>query len=105
MYTFPELLKKIREESNLTQEQLATVLGVSEVLITMVETGQKQVSRNLVVRLAQALKVTPNSITPFFFDISESKNLTWIEKQLIKLGEKLQIDLIKNKTKNLKQYI
>ncbi len=104
MYTFPILLKKIREESNLTQGQLATALGISEVLVTMIETGQKDVSRNFVVRLAESLKVSPNSITPFIFDINDTKNLSSIERQLIKFGEKLQADLIKNKAKNLKKY-
>ncbi len=104
MYTFPELLKKIREESNLTQGQLATAVGVSEVLITMIETGQKEVSKNFVIKLADGLKVSPNSITPFIFDVDDSKNLSNIEKQMIKLGEKLQIELIKNKAKNLKEY-
>jgi len=105
MYTFPELLKKIREESELTQDQLATALGVSEVLITMIETGQKEVSKNFVVKLANSLKVSPNSITPFIFDVNDSRNLSGIERQLIKLGEKLQIDLIKNRAKNLKKYV
>lgn len=104
MYTFPELLKKIREESNLTQDQLATAVGVSEVLITMIETGQKEVSKSFIVKLAEGLKVSPNSITPFIFDTDNSKSLSNIEKQMIKLGEKLQIELIKNKAKNLKKY-
>ncbi len=104
MYTFPQLLKRIREESKLTQDQLATALGVSEVLITMLETGQKEVSKNFVVRLAEALKVSPNSITPFIFDVNDSRNLSGIESQLIKLGERLQTYLIQNKAKNLKKY-
>ena len=83
---------------------MATALGVSEVLITMLETGQKEVSKNFVVRLAEALKVSPNSITPFIFDVNDSRNLSGIESQLIKLGERLQTYLIQNKAKNLKKY-
>ena len=105
MDTFPKLLKKIRNEAGLTQEDLARVLEVSTALIAMVETGQKEVSKNFVVRLANSLKVNPNSIMPFIFDVNDSRNLSGIERQLIKLGEKLQIDLIKNRAKNLKKYV
>lgn len=104
MYNFSELLKKIRQESQLTQSELAVILDVSEVLITMIETGQKEVSKNFIIKLAEALKVSPNSITPFIFDIKDSEELSVIEKQLVRLGEKLQTDLIKNKSKNLKKY-
>lgn len=106
MYTFPELLKKIREESNLTQSELAIVLGVSTVLISMIETGQKNVSKAFVTKLANKLGVRPTSIMPFIFvdeDVSE-ESLAGPEKALILLGEKLQTYLIKKRAKNLKQY-
>ena len=67
MDTFPQLLKKIRNEAGLTQEDLASVLEVSTVLIAMVETGQKEVSKNLIERLAKKLEVSSSSITPFIF--------------------------------------
>ena len=104
MYTFPELLKQIRKESNLTQEGLAEILGVSTILISMIETGQKEVSRNFVIKLADKMKVRPGSIIPFvFFDNSANNNdLTGPEKKLISFGEKLQKYLIKIKSKNLK---
>jgi len=107
MDTFPKLLKKIRNEAGLTQEDLARVLEVSTALIAMVETGQKEVSKNLIERLAKKLDVSSNSITPFIFignDIN-LKKLSGVEKKLLQVGGHLQNFLIKKKAKNLKNYV
>jgi transcriptional regulator with XRE-family HTH domain len=107
MRTFPELLKKIREEGGLTQKELARALGVSTILISMVETGQKEVSKNLVIKLAAALGVHPSSIIPFVFIDKGEKlpNPSGMEKSFIGWGEKLQNYLIKVKSKKLKRYV
>lgn len=107
MLSFPELIKKIRESSNLTQENLAKALSVSTVLISMIESGQKEVSKRFIINLANKLEVHPNSITPFLFGNTEAnhKNTTPLEKQVIKFGEKLQLLLIDKKAKNLKKYV
>ena len=96
MYTFPQLIKNIRDQAGLTQTEFADALGVSAILIAMVETGQKDVSKNLLIRLAKALQVHPSSITPFLFvEEDESvKPLSKIEQQFIVWGEKLQEHLI-----------
>lgn len=46
-----EFLKYVRSECCLTQENLAKSLKVSKVLITMVETGQKALTRKLLEKL------------------------------------------------------
>ena len=102
MYTFPELIRKIREEAGLTQAEFARSINVSAVLIAMVETGQKEVSKNLLIKLAEKMKVHPASITPFLFiskDEPVEKN-SEIERMLIKWGEKMQRHLIKDRAKN-----
>lgn len=105
MYTFPELIKKIRNEAGLTQEKFAKILGVSPVLIAMVESGQKEVSKKLVLRLAKKLSVHPSSITPFIFvDKPMGKKMTDIERSLIRLGEKIQTLLIEKRAKHLAKY-
>lgn len=106
MQTFPELLKNIREEGDLTQEDLAHALGVSTILISMIETGQKDASKKLIVKLADRLGVHPSSIVPFIFVGKDGhmKKVTGIEKTFISLGEKLQNHLIKIKSKALKKY-
>lgn len=103
MYTFPELIKKIREQSGITQEELAKILSVSTILVSMVESGQKEVSKNFIIKLAKKLDVNPSSITPFLFiyEDSNNKKVSMIEKKFIELGESFQIFLINHKAKNL----
>ena len=104
MYNFPDLLKQIRKEGNLTQEELARVLKVSTILISMIESGQKDVSKNFLEKLAKRMGVRPSSIAPFVFHNENTNNLSKIEKQLIVLGEKIQKHLIMVKAKDLKKY-
>lgn len=105
MYTFPELLKKIRDESELTQIELAKILGVSTILVSMIESGQKKASRNFIIRLAAKLGVQPGFIAPFAFsEKKEPCEISNLEKNLIILGEKLQYYLIKEKAKKLKRH-
>lgn len=106
MYTFPDLIKKIRSQAGLTQEELARVLDVSTVLISMIETGQKEVSKGFITRLAEKLEVRPGSIIPFVFSEQEKPaKLSGIERTLVDLGEKLQDQLINVRAKKLKQYV
>jgi len=103
MHTFPELIKKIREESGLTQAEFARTVGVSTVLITMVETGRKEVSKNLLLKLAAKMEVSPSSITPFLF-IGEKQSIpsSAIEKMFVNWGQKMQDYLIKDRAKLLR---
>ncbi len=107
MYSFPELIKKIRGASSLTQKEFAEVIQVSTVLVSMIEAGQKDVSKNFIIKLSEKLEVNPSSITPFLYiykDI-DNKDISKIEKTFIDLGEKLQYFLINQKAKNLKKYV
>ncbi len=106
MYTFPELIKKIRDEADLNQADFATALGVSVGLIAMIETGQREVSKKFVSTLAEKLEVHPASITPFLY-IDEKNPLAKrnpMERKLIQWGEDLQTLLITKKSKKLKKY-
>jgi transcriptional regulator with XRE-family HTH domain len=102
MYSFPELIKKIRAEAGLTQAEFAKAIEVSPVLIAMVESGQKEVSKKLLIKLADALNVHPSSITPFLYGYeAKDKNMSAVEKKLLALGTKLQNHLIKDRSKLL----
>lgn len=105
MYNFQDLLKQIRKKSDLTQEEFARVLDVSTILISMIETGQKDASRNFIERLAEKLDVHPSSVAPFVFIGDETQRLSGIEKKMILLAEKLQTHLIETKAKRLRQYV
>lgn len=104
MYSFPELIKKIRTEAGLTQAEFAQAIEVSPVLIAMVESGQKEVSKKLLVKIADALKVHPASISPFLYG-SEVKDdrQSALEKQFLGWGTKLQDHLIKDRSKLLRK--
>lgn len=102
MKTFVEILKSIRKEAGLTQAGLAKRIGVSTILVSMVEAGQRDASKSLIVKLAKAMGIHPSSIAPFLF-ISEESQPSKIEKMLISFGEKMQDILIKEKSKNLKK--
>lgn len=106
VYKFPELIKKIRNEAGLTQAEFAAAIEVSPVLIAMVESGQKEVSKKLLVKIADRLEVSPASITPFLYgsdDVADRKPSV-IERQFLSLGVKLQEHLIRTKSQNLKKY-
>lgn len=107
MESFPSLIRKIRVKSGLTQTEFARLLDVSPILIAMVETGQKDVSKSLVEKIARILDVQPASISPFLFThkISSIKDLSFIEQQLYKYGTKLQEQLIEQKAKLLRSRI
>lgn len=49
-------LKKLRENQNLTQEQLAAAIGKTRTLITAIETGQTNPSVDTAKKLAELLK-------------------------------------------------
>ena len=102
MYSFPELIRKIRKSAGLTQAEFALELNVSPVLIAMIESGQKPVSKNFIEKLASRIDVHPASITPFLYTNNVNENeLSRVEKQLIALGSKLQDHLINNRAKLL----
>jgi len=104
MITFPLLLKEIRKEAYLTQAEFAKILGVSPILIAMIESGQKEVSKNFILRLADCLRVHPSSITPFLFfeKTFDEHEVTGVEKYVYDFGSKMQKILIKDRAKKLK---
>ncbi len=103
MYNFMELLKAIRAETGLTQSAFAEKLGVSTVLIAMLETGQKEPTKKFVNNLAEKMNVMPQSIIPFVYSVNKynENDMSKLEKQLINLGMKLQGELVKKKAKNI----
>ena len=86
---------------------MGEALGVSTVLISMIETNQKEVSKKFLITLAEKMKVHPASITPFLF-VNEDEPVrqhTKIEKHLAKWGEQMQELLIKDRAKLLKKHV
>lgn len=106
-FTFAELLKQIRKTAKFNQQELADVLGVSKVLIGMLESNMKEPSRKFIANLAEKLDVHTSALMPFvaFEEEPEVDSLSSLEKKLMQIGVKLQNNLIQKKAKNLLQYV
>jgi transcriptional regulator with XRE-family HTH domain len=59
---FGVVLRAYRQERELTQEQLSERVGVVHSFICSMESGKKQPSLNMVLRLAAALGVRPGEL-------------------------------------------
>jgi LuxR family transcriptional regulator, maltose regulon positive regulatory protein len=55
--TFPEWLKRRRQELDLTQDRLAELVGYASPTIQKIERGERRPSRELAARLADALEI------------------------------------------------
>ena len=55
-------IKQLRKERNLTQESLASILGVERTTVTMWETGQNVPPTKHLVPLAEALGCTVDAL-------------------------------------------
>ncbi len=60
--TFGRNVRKLRKERGWTQEQLAFEAGVKRAYLSEVENGQRNVSLDVVEKLAKALDVRPESL-------------------------------------------
>lgn len=101
MNKFSDIVKTVRSEAGLSQNEFATKLGVSSIYISKIETDKKEVSKKFVIKLADFIDVHPAALAPFLFynpNVKESE-LTSIERQLICLGNQLQQKLIKNRVR------
>jgi len=58
-------LKALRQEQSLTQEELASILGVSRQTINSIETGKFDPSLKLVIKIARFFKTELESIFIF----------------------------------------
>lgn len=79
-------------------------MEVSPILIAMIESGQRGVSKKFIDKLASNLGVNSSSITPFLYLNGDTQlsDISGLEKQLLSIGSKLQKHLIEKKAKNLR---
>lgn len=97
-----DIIRKRREELNLTYEQLGNMVGVGKSTVRKWETGMiENMRRDNIVSLAKALNISP-AVIMGWEDIQQEKeneinnNLSQKEKALLKSFSKLN-DLGKNK--------
>jgi transcriptional regulator with XRE-family HTH domain len=59
---FGKVLRVVRTEAGLTQEQLALAAGVDRSFVSMVERGVNQPTIRMIFRFASALEVAPSRL-------------------------------------------
>jgi len=55
-------IRKVREEREITQEQLALNAGLNRAYIGYIERGERNPSTDTLVKIAKALKVSPKDL-------------------------------------------
>ena len=63
MMPFGDVLKKLRKQNDLTQNQLGTVLGISESTVGMYERGQREPSFEMLEAIADYFNVDMDFLT------------------------------------------
>lgn len=58
LVNFGEKLKKLRTGQNLTQQQLATLLGVQKSVVSYYESGERSPSTDVLIKLASVFHTT-----------------------------------------------
>jgi transcriptional regulator with XRE-family HTH domain len=59
---FGRVLRQLRQEAGMSQEQLGLESGVQRNFISLIETGQNQPTVTTVFRLAKALNLKPSEL-------------------------------------------
>lgn len=67
-----KMLKTLRELQGLSQQELATMTGITQSNISSLETDARQIGRERAIVLAKALKVHPAVILFPDYDIAEA---------------------------------
>lgn len=57
-----EHLKQIREENQMTIQEIANEIGISKGYYSMIENGKRGLSYNLAVKIAQVFNMKPDDI-------------------------------------------
>ena len=60
--TFGQVLRKVREDSGISQEHLASECGLDRTYISLIERGKRNPTLNTVFVLSEALEVAPSTL-------------------------------------------
>ncbi len=92
MVEFGERLRQLRKERNLTQKQLADLIGVKNSVISFYEVGERTPSLEAVVKLARVLHVSADTLLGI--EKSETVNISGLsdtDKRFVQsLAERLR---------------
>ena len=65
---FGRRLREVRKSKGLSQEKLGAQAGIARNFVSMIETGQRNVTLETVEKLAKALSCTMSNLMPDFDD-------------------------------------
>ncbi len=74
-----EIIKKLRKEKNITQEQLGAAVGVSKMAISYFEKGRKAPGRETLEKIADFF----NTTTDYLLGRSDDPELTEFESRVV----------------------
>ncbi len=79
MVEFGDKLRKLRKERNLTQKQLASLIGVKNSVISFYEVGERTPSLEVMIKLSKALHVSTDTLLGI--DKSETINISGLSEK------------------------
>lgn len=59
---FGKVLRSVRKEVGLTQEQLALAAEIDRTFVSLIERGERQPTVRIIFKLAAALRVSPSQL-------------------------------------------
>ena len=82
MITFPERLKKLRQDKGITQKALAEAIGVSKYTVCFWERGQRNPENPALKKLSEYFNVSiPYLLGETFEKIDSSEEAIWLESE------------------------
>lgn len=92
-------LRQLRENANMTQEEVGALIGVTKATVNRYETEEIDIKRTIAIKLGKVLNVSPSYIMgwedddkPNIKSINNNMNLSEQEKKLIEYYRKLNDD-------------
>ncbi|TCW64252.1 helix-turn-helix transcriptional regulator [Burkholderia sp. SRS-25] len=88
---FGRALRERRIKANLTQDDVASKVGLGRTSVTNIEKGRQQVSLHMLYQLADAVDAEPSSLLPPRSESKEKSELpAELESSLAKLGDETE---------------
>ncbi|MGN0441208.1 MAG: helix-turn-helix domain-containing protein [Acutalibacteraceae bacterium] len=97
MVDFGRKLRELRKQKNLTQKQLAALIGVKNSIISFYEVGDRIPSPEIIIKLAAALNVTSDYLLGI--QKNETIDVSGLDENDKKLVRSL-VDTLRRKNKN-----
>ena len=102
------IIREKRKELNLTQAQLAEIIGSDEYYISTIETGKRKPGRKFLISLSNSLSIPIDSLFGIDSNVVLHEKVSDLEKKLQKLkpaDRELLIDIFNQLTDRLSSIV